>query len=230
MDSFHLQEWELWYTFSTFFNSHISNLETVAKRLVDLEIADCAVISDGVTFCRTDDGVLTGKTILNLSGDLKKVSAQFKTNSIEAVELTGYSRETWKTGVQFLYGEARQISQVGKLPTPHIRAFMKPILLVKEEKRITSLYPIITLYQSGILIIEFRMIAPKSSVEIGDFIRNYVNVQKYDYEYAMVPTAISIIAPEVYEYYSNSQLNIFQRLDIIKKKKNQRKVFQSLSE
>lgn len=229
MDSFYIKQWEIWYTFSTYLKIHISHLETVAKLLVDFEIADCSIMSNGETFCRTDNGVISGKTVLELSGDLKKVSAEFKTNSIETAEFTQYARETWLIGVQFLYGEARQISQGRELPTPHLRAFLKPIFLVKKEERITGLYPVIILYQSGVLLIEFRMIAPDDSVEISDFIRNYVNIQQYDYDYAMVSTAISVMAPEAYQYYTNPPTNIFQRLNILKKKKNQKIAFQILA-
>jgi hypothetical protein len=217
MDSFYIEQWEIWYTFSTYLKIHISNLEIVAKLLVDFEIADCSIMSNGETFCRTDNGVISGKTVLELSGDLKKVSAEFKTNSIETAEFTRYARKTWLIGVQFLYGEALQISQGRELPTPHLRAFLKPIRLVKKEERITSLHPVIILYQSGVLLIEFRMIAPDNSVEISDFIRNYVNIQQYDYDFAIVPTAISVLAPEAYQYYSNPKINIFQRLDLLEK-------------
>jgi len=229
MDSFYLEEWEIWYTFSTYLKAHINNLETVAKLLVKSEIADCCVISSGETFCRTDNGVISGKTVLELSGDLKRVSAEFKADSVEVADFTKYARETWLIGVQFLYGEARQISQGRELPTPHLRAFLQPISLVKKEERITNLYPVIVLYQSGVLLIELRMIAPDDSVEISDFIRNYVNIQQYDYDFAIVPTAISVLAPEAYQYYSNPKINIFQRLDLLEKKKKQKKTLQTLS-
>jgi len=229
MNSFCVEQWEIWYTFSTSLKTHISNLEVVAKLLVDFEIADCSVMSNGETFCRTDKGVISGKTILELSGDLKQVSVEFESNTTGTAEFTRYARETWLVGSQFLYGEARQLSQGNELPTPHLRAFLKPIRLVKKEERITSIYPVIILYQSGILLTEFRMIAPDDSVELGDFISNYVNIQHYDYDYAIVPTAISVIAPEAYQFYSNPQSNIFQRLDIIKNKKKQKQVFQLLS-
>jgi hypothetical protein len=230
MDSFYLEEWEIWYTFSTYLKAHINNLETVAKLLVESEIADCCVISSGETFCRTDNGVVSGKTVLELSGDLKKVSAEFKPNSVEVADFTRYAHETWLFGVQFLYAEARQISQGRELPTPHLRAFLKPIRLVKKEERITSFYPVIVLYQSGVLLIEFRMIAPDDSVELSDFIRSYANIQQYDYDFAIVPTAIGVLAPEAYQYYSNPKINIFQRLDLLEKKNKGKKVLQTLSQ
>ncbi|MCP9837550.1 hypothetical protein KBY84_08580 [Cyanobium sp. N.Huapi 1H5] len=229
MDSFCLEEWEIWYTFSTYLKASINNLEAAAELLVESEIADCCITSSGETHCRTDNGVVSGKTILELSGDLKKVSAEFKGNSAEVAGFTGYAHEAWLIGIQFLYGEARQISQGRELPTPHLRAFLQPISLVKEEVRISRLYPVIVLYQSGVLLVELRMIAPNNSVEISDFIRDYVNIQQYDYDFAIVPTAISAFAPEAYHYYSNLKANIFQRLDLLQKKRKQKSALQALS-
>jgi hypothetical protein len=229
MSSFFIEEWEIWYTFSTYFKSHINNLEIVAKLLVDFEIADCSLMSDGKTFCRTDKGVVCGKTILKLSGNKKQVSIKFESNVTEEEKLTPYAHETWLIGSQFLYGEARQFSQGRELPTPHLRAFLKPIKLIKKEQRITSLYPVILLYQSGILIIEFRIIGSDDSVELSNFISNYVNIYQCDYDYAIVPTAISVIAPEAYQLYSNAQNNLFHRLGIIRRKKKHKQVFQTFS-
>ncbi|MDV3002861.1 MAG: hypothetical protein N5P05_004516 (plasmid) [Chroococcopsis gigantea SAG 12.99] len=229
MNSFHLKQWEIWYTFSTYLKTDINNLETVAKLLAESEIADCCIISSGETFCRTDNGIISGKTVIDLSGDFKKVSAKFKANSGEAADFTPYARETWLIGVQFLYGEARQISQGNELPTQHLRAFLKPISLVKKGERISIFYPIIVLYQNGILLIEFRIIGSDDAIEISDFIRNYVNIYQYDYDYAIVPTAISILAPEVYQHYSNSKLNIFHRVGFLKNKKKHKEALQALS-
>jgi len=229
MDAFYLDQWEVWYTFSTYFKAHIDNLEIVAKLLVDFDIADCSVISNGETFYRTDKGVVSGKTVLDLSGDLRQASIKFEANTTEAAEFTKYARETWLIGSQFLYAEARQFSQGMELPTSHVRAFLKPIWLVKKEEKITKLYPVIILYQSGILIIELRIIGSDDSIELDNFIKDYINIHQCEYDYAIVPTALSVIAPEAYQYYSNPRNNILQRLEIIKNKRNQRKVFQSVS-
>jgi len=226
---FYVHQWEIWHTYSTYFNEHITDLEKAAKLFVDLEIAECSLLSNGKTFCKTNKGVLSGETLLDVSADRRQVSAKFSTDFSEEFQLTPYAHETWLIGVQFLFGEARIISDGLELPTLHLRAFLKPIDLVKKEERITGLYPVITLYQSGIILIEFRAIAPDESIEINDFIRKYVNIQACDYDYAMVPTAISILAPEAYQLYLNNRLSVLQRFDFLKKKKRQKSLFLSLA-
>lgn len=230
MDSFSVEEWEIWYSYSTYVKAHIGDLEKVAKLLIDLEVADCSVMSDGKTFCRTDDGTVSGKTVLELSGDVKHVSIKLESNDSEDIKLTRYARETWLVGSQFLYGEARQFSLGKELPTVHLRAFLKPIALVKDEERITILYPVVVLYQSGVLIIEFRIIAPNKSVELSDFIKDYVNLYQCNYDYAMVPTAIGVLAPESYQIYSTPKSSFLKRLSLIKSKKKHEQAFKRLAE
>lgn len=232
MDSFSVEDWEIWYTFSTYLKAHIDNLEKVAKLVVDLEIADCCVMSDGKTFCRTDNGVVCGKSVLKLSGDVKQASVKFESSDIKEealAALTPYARETWLIGSQFLYGEARQFSLGRELPTVHLRAFLKPIELIKKDERITILYPVILLYKSGVLIIEFRIIAPDEAVELNNFINDYINIYQCDYDYAIVPTNIAVLAPEAYQIYLNPKYNFFQRLSLIKNRNKHEQALNKLS-
>ncbi len=229
MDLFSVEEWEIWYTFSTYLKAHINNLERVAKLLVDLEIADCSVMSDGKTFCRSDKGVVSGKTVVELSGDVKTASVRFESSELEDAKLTPYAGETWLVGSQFLYGEARQFSSGMELPTTHMRAFLRPIVLKRQDEN-TTIYPVAILYESGVLIIEFRIIAPDQPIELGDFISNYINIYQCDYDYAVVPTNIGILAPEAYEVYSNPKKNFFQRLNLVRRRVKHEQSFKRLSE
>lgn len=67
MDLFAVEEWETWHSYSTYLKTHIRDLEKVARLLVDLEVTDCSVMSDGKTFCRTNDGVISGREHLSLA-------------------------------------------------------------------------------------------------------------------------------------------------------------------
>lgn len=229
MDSFSVEEWEIWHSYSTYFKAHIRDLEKVARLLVDLEVADCSVMSDGKTFCRTNDGVTSGRTVVEVSGNLKQASINFESSNQEKVNLTPYARETWLAASQFLCGEERQFTSGLELPTAHLRAFLKPIELVKNAERISSLYPMIVLYQSGVLIIEFRIISPDRSIELSDFIKNYINIHQYNYDYAIVPTAICTLATEAYHTYLNPKTKLSKRISLLKDKKNHEKVFNALA-
>ncbi|MBE9140516.1 hypothetical protein IQ254_25510 [Nodosilinea sp. LEGE 07088] len=228
MSSFEVRKWEIWYTFSTYFESRVDDLESVARTLVELEISDCVVLSNGQTFCRVDEEVVSGETILKISGDLKQASARFDTNS--ELELTGYARETWLIGVQFLFAEARQISPGMELPTPHLRAFLKPIVLIKEEEKISRVYPVIILYKSGILIIEFRLIGPNEPVPLDDFISEYVNIQQCDYNFAFVPPMLSALASEAYYTFSFPPSSIIERLKFLRAKEKQKNALRELTQ
>jgi hypothetical protein len=230
MSMFSVEEWEIWYTFSTYINRHVNNLSTVGKRLLELEIADCVVMSDGYTFCRSDKGIVSGKTVIKLSNKFSRASISFESDSnFGKVKFTPYAQRSWLIGAQFLYGEARQFSQGRELPDIHLRAFFRPIQLVKSGERISIFYPVALLYKSGIVIIEFRTLSPDKAVNINDFIENYINLSRDEYDFALVPSSISAMAPEIYHLHSSFDDGIFSKLSFLKNRRNHREAVKSAS-
>jgi hypothetical protein len=230
MDPLRLEEWELWYTFSTFFLHTTVDLETAGRLFVKAGIAECCIISSGQTFYKSDGELVSGATSIELSGDLKSMTANFNPKAKKLAPMNPFAHESWLTGTQFLFGEARQFSQDRNFPTHHLRAFFQPICLVSGTDGFTLLYPMVVLYQSGALLIEFRVISPNYSVEINDFIKNYVNMHQCEYDYAMVPSEIGILAPEASQFYAVFKANFFQRLDILRSKRQQILDIQRLSQ
>ena len=239
MDLFFAEFWEIWHSYSTYFKAHVDNLEKVAELLVTLKIADCSVMSDGKTFLQTDKDLLIGKTVIELSGNRQEASIKFEANDVTEAELTPYANETWLICSNFLCGEARFLqeeavssqSSTGKeLPAAHLRSFLRPIYLVRDGERITIIYPVITFYQTGVLIVSFRMMSPDKPIEIRKFITNYVNIHEFSYDYAMVPIAISALAPEACQIYQNSNDNLLKRLIFLKNKEINRKALSILAQ
>jgi hypothetical protein len=219
MNPLRLEEWELWYTFSTYFTDISVDLETAGKLFVKAGIAECCITSSGQTFCKSENGFVSGSTELELSGDLKSMTAKFRPEAKELPEMNPFAHEALLIGIQFLFGESRQFSQGRDFPPHHLRAFLQPICLVNGIDEFTFLYPVVVLYQSGALLIEFRVISPNHSMEINDFVEKYVNIHQCEYDFAMVSSGIGVLAPEAYQFYTTPKVNILQRLEILQKKR-----------
>jgi hypothetical protein len=230
MNSFFIEEWEVWHSYSTYMKNHVENIEKVAELLVDLEISDCSVISNGETFCRTSDGVAIGRTTIELSGDFKEASVKFNSHGTKEDDLTSYAKESWLTCSRFLHGEARQFSPVNELTTIHLRSILRPIRLIKNEEAIVNIYPVLVLYTSGVLIIEFRTLSPSGPINIDDFITNHVNMYQYNYDYAFVSPNIGVLALEADQAYSSPMTNFIERLARAKDKRNYKRIFEMRAE
>jgi len=230
MDPLWLEEWELWYTFSVFFPDITVDLETAGRLFVKAGIADCCIVSSGQTFGKSEGDLVSGTTFIEFSGDLTSMTASFTPEATKLAPMSPFAHEAWLTGTQFLFGEARQFSQDRNFPEHHLRAFFQPVCLFSETDECTFLYPMVVLYQSGVLLMEFRVISPNYPVEINDFIRNYVNMQQREYDYALVPSEIGMLAPEASLFYSGFKPSLFQRLEILRSKRQQVLDIQHLSE
>jgi hypothetical protein len=64
MNPLRLEEWELWYTFSTYFTDITVDLETAGELFVKAGIAECCIASSGQTFCKSENGFVSGTTLL----------------------------------------------------------------------------------------------------------------------------------------------------------------------
>lgn len=71
------------------------------------------------------------------------------------------------------------------LPAPYLRAYLaKCVLASTLEDGASShltLYPTLLVYDSGVLIVEFRMIGPKAVTSLTDFITSGVNLFRYKF-------------------------------------------------
>jgi hypothetical protein len=228
-DTFLLEEWETWYTFSTYLKSSSYDLEKLAREVVENEISDCAILSDGKTFCRGAEEIIEGVTLLKVSGDKKEASITFEHEYKEDPLLTSYASESWYAGSQFLYAQERQVAYIDDFPALHVRAFLRPFIFTKEEERITSVYPVIVFYKTGVLTIEFRIIGPDDPIEIQAFIKNFINIYQCDYDYVFVPVALGTLAPTASFIYEDKRSGILSRRKIVKNREKKKSAYSQLS-
>lgn len=217
-----LEEWEIWHTFSTYITANQINLDLVAEKLVTLDLADCVILSSGSTICRTKESIARVKTELQLSGDGNSASINFSSDKYKLEDLTPYSLETWTIGSYFLFCESKLQLRDSVFPSSHLRAFLKPVILGKQTESTiyrTQLYPVVILYQTGVLTIEFRMFSPSNPVDLNDFIRDYVELHEINYDLAIVTPPIANLAAESYHSASINKKSISEFIRYQKAKK-----------
>lgn len=228
-DVFLLEEWETWYTFSTYLKSSSYDLEKLAREVVENEISDCAILSSGKTFCRGAKEVIEGLTLLEVSGDKEEASITFEHEYKEDPLLTSYASESWYAGSQFLYAQERQVAYIDDFPALHVRAFLRPFIFTKKEERITSVYPVIVFYQTGVLTIEFRIIGPDDPIAIQEFIKNFINIYQCDYDHVFVPVALGTLSPTAFSIYEDKRGGILSRRKIVKNREKNKSAYSQLS-
>jgi hypothetical protein len=212
-----IQEWEIWHTYTTYVDSDGIDLEVTAGRLVKSGIAECAMLQEGRTYWRSGDKVESGLTTISI--DAINGGAEFNLKLDEGCKTrpAGFALEAWGQAAYFRTGEHRVLGGSAALPPPYLRAFLGKCVLtstsVSGESKELSLYPILIIYESGVMIVELRMIGPESDTTLENFIAGGVNLYKYKFASVEVNPGLAKFAARAYDEYA-SKWTFLRRLHI----------------
>jgi len=207
-----INEWEIWYSYSTYFIVGEINLEKVAYNMASTGFAECVFLRDGLTYWRKKDGFQKGYTTINLRKDKKLSIIEAHTFNKEKIEATKYSLETWGIASQFRFCELRIFSEYNFLPPPYLKAYLGLSRLISKDFGIVEFYPVITLYDTGVLLVEFRIMSPKKPTDLERFIYDYENLYQIEFEEIECPPSISQLAPTAYHYYQFYPDSLLKRI------------------
>lgn len=213
-----IEEWEIWHTYTTFLEQVEIDLAETARRLVSSGIAECAMLSDGRTYWRAQGVIGAGLTVI----DVDSLSGQstFRLTLDEGCKANpeGFALEAWGQASYFMISERKVLGDDTALPAPYVRAYLGKCLLSStssdESGTQLNLYPVLIVYDSGVLMTEFRMIGPKTITEVEDFITGAVNLFRYKFERVEVSPGLASFATRAY-YQSVQKWRLVRRLQLI---------------
>ena len=165
--SMQITKWEIWKTYSTYTNRtfNYSELKEISEILVKNNLVTSILMSD----C----------SIIWKDGKKVKEDQIFDFNYSQILallnKLPGYAAE----GIHQFYlmwkSEERILKELHS-EFPYIKGFLSPINVTFTSNHTKILYPQLTIYDTGILNLTFRIISPdKYNYEINNFIYNEIN-------------------------------------------------------
>lgn len=209
------QEWEIWHTYTSYFDTTYIDLEDLARRLVESELAYLTFHRDGLTYWKGRDGVGEGISSVSLSSENHRATISLDPINEDQPELEGFSAEAWGQACYFRFSEKRLFGSELPLPHPYIRVFLgKCNLLIEKSSTKINLYPIAVIYESGIIIIEFRTISPEYEIDIDEFISGAVNLFQFQFDRIEVSPALSKLATRAW-YHSKRKWKLHHRAALI---------------
>ena len=114
------------------------------------------------------------------------------------------------------FKEIRLFGNPSSLPPPYIRVYLGQCnLFSKHDKQIIICYPIIKLFESGILLVEFRTISPNSKISLEDFISRHINLYTETFKKIEVPPAVAKYATYAYYQYIEKNLPFHLRVGVV---------------
>ncbi len=206
-------DWDIWHVYSSFLDVNKINLEAAGEALVHSGLAACVLHRDGRTWWNKNDETSSGYTdfICNIQKTNTRITV--KNDKGDSADLSDYAQEAWYQASYFRSNELRLCNESDILP-PYIRAILGEFHLSSSEQGITVvIYPVIKLFENGVILVEFRVIAPNRGIDLNEFINRYVNLYSVSFDRVEVPPAISNLAPKV--YHSINSQSFFQRMLLI---------------
>lgn len=214
-DDFQLHEWEAWHTYSTYLDCPGIDLLEGARNLIKSEVADCVVSSSGRAFWQSDGEVAQGTFTVEI--DDESGQGQFACVSDDrSFKLpAGFALEALRQTAQFVLAQRRVLGDEPSFADESIRVYLGKIVVGIEREGATAdldLYPVLVVYQSGVLVLELRMIGPDDPLPLSDFINYAVNIPRIRLKKALVNPGLARTATEA--YYRSSRVPFFARFKL----------------
>lgn len=190
-------DFEVWHTYTTYFDGAIGDLADVAERLVAEGVVYTAMLPDGRTIWQgdADGGPLGfGVTLFTPSDNGARHQVQFISGK-DAPTLSGFAQEAWFQACQFASAESKLFRGYTDVTPPAVRAFLGACMLGSEDTGRIWLYPILNLYESGVVVLHFRLLASTEPASLDILIEDYVNLFSRSFELGLVPPQIAKLAP-----------------------------------
>lgn len=185
----------MWHTYTTYFDGTIGDLAEVAERLVADGVAYTAMLPDGRTIWRgKDESVGFGITLFEPHDRGARHTIQFIPGK-DAPSLDGFAQEAWFQACQFVAAESKLFVGDADVTPPAVRAFLGACMLGSEDTGRIWLYPVLNLYESGVVTLHLRLLASSEPATLDILIEDYVNLFRHSFELGAVPPSIAKLAP-----------------------------------
>lgn len=214
--NFEIYEWEVWHTYTSHFTAHGLDLDFAARRLVESEVALCAVHRDGRMYWRSGRDVGSGMAVIEREEYEDQAEFHFKPDAGCRVPLRGFPAESWAQACKFRFSERRVFGDDRPLPPPYVRAFLGQCNMVSygESPFSIRLYPVLLIYESGVLVLELRLIGPDTPMSIEQFILGAENLYRQSFDLIEVPPGLSKLATRAY-YHRIVRPSLLRRAAVV---------------
>jgi len=199
-----VRDWDVWHVYSSFLDTKKVDLEAAASIFVQSGIAVCALHRDGRTWWQTDTGVRSGVTTIKLNPNRSGARIKLVADDGEEDNLEGYVAEAWYQISHFRFNELRVLGGEHITP-PYVRAVLGEFHLTSNEAGFTAVvYPVIKLFENGVVLVQFRTIAPNHEIPLNKFINRFVNLAVVPFDEVKVPPPISELAVKAFYHSARS--------------------------
>lgn len=186
-------EFEIWYTYASFLDAPVDDLLRHTRQLVDEGIIRTALLSTGETLWRDAKGrTVVGKTSMSdAHTESEKRAFALDWDNTKGDKPGPFEWEVLGRSYSAQAAEAKLYDTNPDLLPRSSRMFPGACFLGTEDRRRLWLYPLINLYESGVIVVTLQLISGDEAVALQPFVDEYVNLAMRRFEHAFVPPAVA---------------------------------------
>ena len=187
---------------------------SATRWLVDSKLATLAMHSDGRTVWRHEGRIREGVTKLTMAPDMASCRITMQPSPGGEYGPDGFALEAWAQAGQFRYCQMRVFGD-REFPPAFTRAYLGEFTLYSgDESSCAHLYPILVVFDSGVVLLEFRLISPGKNIALGEFVDRFVNMFQIPFDKADVSPSLASLGIESH-YRAAKRLPIHLRLALL---------------
>jgi hypothetical protein len=114
-----------------------------------------------------------------------------------------FALEGFYTGGFMRFGELHAFGD--ESPVPYVRAILGECRLENQD-RIIMFYPVLKLYETGVLLLQLRAFSPDRSTGVEDLVSEYINVFQETFDRAYAPAAVATLAPPAQAAWESARI------------------------
>jgi hypothetical protein len=177
-----IRDWDVWHVYASFLEGGKLDLQSAGSELVQSGFAVSVLHKDGDTWWLGADGVRKGVTTFEMSSENTSVNFSLDHDDTLDNDMSAYAMEGWKQACHFRFNEMR-ICPEGPLPAPYIRAMLGEIRLDCSNKELgIVLIPIVKIFESGVILVQFRALGGQRELLLDEFINRHVNLARSSFD------------------------------------------------
>ena len=200
-----IREWEIWHTFASYFSDPIHDLEKAAQNLVKSELLRCAFLDNGNYYWLENSKLLNGHAEITLGANRSAAWIDIKPPTPDEFE-----REVLLDSCYFRFVELQNFARAKNFPPKYVRGHVGECLLISKDYTY-NVYPIIKLYETGVILIEMRIFSSEM-MGLERLIEEYVNLYKRSFDNALVPPGLRYAAQHAFALTEKPKSSLLLRI------------------
>lgn len=201
-----IKSWEIWHTYSTSISSENLDFLKIIQNLVDSQAFEFVYSNDGYCVWRSGDDYEVAQTHFVPQANNEGFNVSLCSQNGKESKLTGFAYECFLQSANFAVSNEKLLSEDRNIPAKYIRIYLGQCCASHSSGKDVIFYPVIVVYETGIISVELRFLSSDKDTKVDDFISGGVNLSSFTFNHFRINYGMSEAIDDWANKYHNNGL------------------------